>query len=780
MMLRTLTLGLLLTPFLCLGQDVVYVTNLLDAGPGSFRQAIAAAFDSDTVRVQVSGTITLTTGSIVYDKTLVIEGTGMDALFISGSDLVTPLVVSGGSTTISGLTLRDGSEGSGIPGVAGGMAFAGDTLHMRDVRITECRLTGSGGNVRTGGGLRAVAQQVRIHDCEFTLNNILPEASDNGAARGGGAYIVSDDVLLRSTTISGNIARGRQNQFTGQSAGGGLYLYGNGRVENCTIIDNIARANTYYGGGPDVDAYAHGGGLFLEYGSEVTVSGGSISGNATEVSADGDPYQYGAGVYGSGVLLTVENCTLNNNSMPTTNPSYWPAEGGAIYTQDGRLTVRNCTLDGNAASNGSGIFWSRGNNFFGQHQVRVERTRVLNGTGDPTGGAISVSYADALRLAEVELSGNQRRGLHTRTCDTLRVDRCLFHENGGGAHLLEMSGNNAFLNTTFHRNGADQGAAVFAEQASPFRMNNCTLVDDTLSGLVPLTAGREIYLVNSSATLRNTILTSTAFQSVGVLGQGAGTIISGGGNISRDNSAASYFTDPTDLNNANPQLDSFADHGGFTRTWSLAANSTSIDQGGSDTLIVDQRGFLRDGSADAGAFEFGGLDTQQIFLTGTSTDATVCVGGPLAVSVQASSSATIGYQWLLDGTAIAGANASTYTTTATFGDEGTYTCVLTTAGDTLLAGPMNMLVEVCTGMGEPGLSGLRAWPVPADDVVHVAWSGMPTTVTYTLVDATGRVVGQGSATGSELFSIDLRGVSSGAYVVRLEGAGSTWTIRVVK
>ena len=239
MMLRTLTLGLLLTPFLCLGQDVVYVTNLLDAGPGSFRQAIAAAFDSDTVRVQVSGTITLTTGSIVYDKTLVIEGTGMDALFISGSDLVTPLVVSGGSTTISGLTLRDGSEGSGIPGVAGGMAFAGDTLHMRDVRITECRLTGSGGNVRTGGGLRAVAQQVRIHDCEFTLNNILPEASDNGAARGGGAYIVSDDVLLRSTTISGNIARGRQNQFTGQSAGGGLYLYGNGRVENCTIIDNI-------------------------------------------------------------------------------------------------------------------------------------------------------------------------------------------------------------------------------------------------------------------------------------------------------------------------------------------------------------------------------------------------------------------------------------------------------------------------------------------------------------------------------------------------------------
>ena len=112
MNIRTLSLGLLNPPFLCSAQDVVHVTNLLDDGPDSFRNAIATAFDSDTVRVQVNGTITLTTGSIIYDKSLVIEGTGLDTLFISGNDLVTPLVVTGGSTWISGLTVRDGPEPS--------------------------------------------------------------------------------------------------------------------------------------------------------------------------------------------------------------------------------------------------------------------------------------------------------------------------------------------------------------------------------------------------------------------------------------------------------------------------------------------------------------------------------------------------------------------------------------------------------------------------------------------------------------------------------------------
>ena len=177
-----------------------------------------------------------------------------------------------------------------------------------------------------------------------------------------------------------------------------------------------------------------------------------ISDNATEVNADGDPYLFGGGVYARGTILTIENCTINNNSMPPDLPSWILCQGGGVYASDATLIMRGCTLDGNASSDGSGLYYNGGNGVFAQHHALLERTRILNGHGDLETGAINANDADVIRLTEVEMSGNEHRGLYTRSCDTLRVDRCLFNGNGGGAHLLLMIGDNAFINSTF--NGA--------------------------------------------------------------------------------------------------------------------------------------------------------------------------------------------------------------------------------------------------------------------------------------------------------------------------------------
>lgn len=76
---------------------------------------------------------------------------------------------------------------------------------------------------------------------------------------------------------------------------------------------------------------------------------------------------------------------------------------------------------------------------------------------------------------------------------------------------------------------------------------------------------------------------------------------------------------------------------------------------------------------------------------------------------------------------------------------------------------------------------LQVWPVPADDVVHVAWSNMPvTTISYTLLDATGRVVRQGSTSSSSAFTMDMRQLGGGTYVLRVEGAGLVRAVKVVK
>jgi hypothetical protein len=56
----------------------ITVTNTNDSGAGSLRQAIADAHDGDTVEFGVTGTITLTTGELLVDKSISINGPGSD------------------------------------------------------------------------------------------------------------------------------------------------------------------------------------------------------------------------------------------------------------------------------------------------------------------------------------------------------------------------------------------------------------------------------------------------------------------------------------------------------------------------------------------------------------------------------------------------------------------------------------------------------------------------------------------------------------------------------
>src|SRR5438128_1956872 len=64
------------------------VTNLLDAGPGSLRDAIALTPAGETVDFQtgLAGTITLTTGQLTIDHDLTIAGPGADRITVSGNN----------------------------------------------------------------------------------------------------------------------------------------------------------------------------------------------------------------------------------------------------------------------------------------------------------------------------------------------------------------------------------------------------------------------------------------------------------------------------------------------------------------------------------------------------------------------------------------------------------------------------------------------------------------------------------------------------------------------
>ncbi len=87
----------------------IVVNNTNDNGPGSLRQALADANDGDTIDATgISGVITLTTGELLGDKSVTINGAGADLLAVDGNAASAVFhVTSIGPVTISDLTIRN-------------------------------------------------------------------------------------------------------------------------------------------------------------------------------------------------------------------------------------------------------------------------------------------------------------------------------------------------------------------------------------------------------------------------------------------------------------------------------------------------------------------------------------------------------------------------------------------------------------------------------------------------------------------------------------------------
>src|SRR5262249_19015780 len=65
---------------------IIVVTNTTDTGPGSLRDALAAANDGDTIDATgVSGTILLTSGELQINHNVTINGPGAANLAVNGN-----------------------------------------------------------------------------------------------------------------------------------------------------------------------------------------------------------------------------------------------------------------------------------------------------------------------------------------------------------------------------------------------------------------------------------------------------------------------------------------------------------------------------------------------------------------------------------------------------------------------------------------------------------------------------------------------------------------------
>jgi hypothetical protein len=278
------------------------VTNLLDAGPGSLRDAIATTPAGGTVDFQpgLTGTITLTSGELAINEDLTITGPGADVITVSGNNASRVFDIAATfSVSISGLTVSNGQE----------THFGGGIENQGTLSVTGCTITGN------------AAANVNYLDY----------------SRGGGIDN-SGTLTVTDCTISGNNAHAglRSNAF-----GGGIYNAGTLTVTGSTITGNGAGAAGYptFGGGID------------NMGTTITITDCTISSNGADFGGGIENYNGTATVtrctvslnhpdgIDSGGTLTVTDCTISGN-------------GFGIANRGGTLTVTDCTVSGNA---GDGI-----------------------------------------------------------------------------------------------------------------------------------------------------------------------------------------------------------------------------------------------------------------------------------------------------------------------------------------------------------------------------------------------------------------------------------------
>jgi hypothetical protein len=198
----------------------ITVTNTNDAGAGSLRQALVDANDGDTIDATgISGVITLTSGQLLVDKSVMIKGPGADMLAIDGNMgsrvFQIGLGQTGETVTISGLTIRN-AQGN----------FGGGIFTTNAVTATIINCTVSGSSAGFGGGI--------FNDAAMTIANTT--ISGNIASEGGGAYN-NGALTITNSTFSGNSA---------QSVGGAVF---NDKGTIQTTYSTVNNNSAFSGGG---------------------------------------------------------------------------------------------------------------------------------------------------------------------------------------------------------------------------------------------------------------------------------------------------------------------------------------------------------------------------------------------------------------------------------------------------------------------------------------------------------------------------------------------------
>jgi hypothetical protein len=274
------------------------VNNLGDGDAGSLRSVINSACGGSTITFapNVRGTITLTSGELVLNKNLTINGPGANLLSVERSAAAgTPnfriFHINGNfNDAISGLTIAKGF----VPGnLGGGISNDNGTLTLNSVTV-------SGSTADIGAGIYT-ARAATITNSTLSGNTVSGNIAGDG---GGGIYNIGGTLDVTNSTISGNIA---QNAVGGGQGGALRNNLGTTTITSTTIAGNSAD---------------QGGGILISNGGSVTLQNSIIAQNTSPVGPDlnGTFVSNGFNLIGDSTLARISPAQISDQEGSASSP----------------------------------------------------------------------------------------------------------------------------------------------------------------------------------------------------------------------------------------------------------------------------------------------------------------------------------------------------------------------------------------------------------------------------------------------------------------------------
>jgi len=365
-----LRVGLLMTTLLCAALPtkaapdvpsaaVTSAADIVDSLDGliTLREAINFAnsnpgVDTVTFDAGITGAITLGGTSLpAITQSVTIQGPGSGILAIDGNAASRILVVTAGTVSISGLTLRNGRHDGGVDAGFGGCIWNQGTLILANCVISGSAavgFTGSGGAIYNEGtltvggctlsGNSATANVINalggalanVGTATLTDSTITSNSAAASGVYGGAVYNGAAGTLSLTRCTLDNNSGSSTNPSPGV-IGGALAIFGNAGLVNCTFSANSATSS-----GTPTAGTSQGGALAAIGAGVLTMTNNTVTAN----SAVGTKSGVGGGIY----ITPGTTAHLINNLVTGNTAASSPDLAGAMATNFANLTAVDAEL----------------------------------------------------------------------------------------------------------------------------------------------------------------------------------------------------------------------------------------------------------------------------------------------------------------------------------------------------------------------------------------------------------------------------------------------------